>query len=222
MRFMTILAAAALAASAHAQTSADDPTIQCLGALATHPDVAPLADKLGSLTAANKQTIAQLADSSKPTESEKAMISAWGTQRMACMEQGTRFRAQYAPPGMGAAFEDNQRRIISLLAKLYSGELTYGQFNQARNESSAYFFAQVRQISQQLDSQQRAERDRLDAQRQYEAQRQQAEAQAQFQSGLQLLQMARPQPMQMPNLLQPSVNCISRPLPGNGVRTTCN
>jgi hypothetical protein len=39
-------------------------------------------------------------------------------------------------------------------------------------------------------------------------------------TSLQLLQMARPQPMPMPNLMQPPVECITRPTLG-GYRTTC-
>lgn len=217
MRFV-MLALAVLATSAHAVSGADDPTVQCLGALAARPDLRPLEVKIGSLASANKQTIAQLADPSRPTEDEKALISTWGTQRMACVEQGARFRTEYAPPGVGAAFEDNQRRLIVLLAKLYAGELTYGQFNQARNESSGVFQAQMQQLQQQMNAQNRASQERAAAQNQLEAQQRQAATQAQFQQGLQLLQMARPQPI--PNLMQPPIECISRPTIG-GVRTTC-
>jgi hypothetical protein len=212
MRTVLAIAVLAAAAAAHAQrpTGADDPTIHCLRSLSERAELAPLAAKIGDLNNAHRQTLPQLADPSKPTEDEKALISLWGTERMTCLDRGRQFRAQYAPPAFAQAFEGGQQRFITLLARLYSGELTYGQFNQARNESATQMAAQFQQAAQGLNDLARAE----------QAQRQ-AEAQAQFQSGLQLLQMARPQPVPMPNLMQPSVNCISRPTLG-GVQTTCN
>lgn len=127
-------AAMLLAGCAHTNTSgptaADDPSLACFEERLGQTKYARLYTKIAPNPWA--ATLDQLASKERVSEDEKPVISAWAADRTACTQAGQDYRDAYAPPGYNAAFNGFQSALIGLTARLYSGELTYGQFNQER------------------------------------------------------------------------------------------
>jgi hypothetical protein len=140
----------------------NDPSRSCLQRLSQQADIAPLAKKIGSLWSANETTIQQLADTARPDEAEKAMLAYWGSERMECLARGRPFRQQWAPPGYSEVYESAQMNIVHLIARLYSGEITFGQFNVARNENSANSNARLERLRDRDMAQAAAARQQAD------------------------------------------------------------
>lgn len=142
MSFRALSAFAALMLGACAQQPThprmdDDPTLACLQSLGASAELNPLNAKVGDIASAPSATISQLADRGRPDEGERVLLEKWGSGRLACVEQGRAFRSRYAPPGYAAIFEDTQSTLISLTAQLYAREISYGEFNIARNRNAA-------------------------------------------------------------------------------------
>lgn len=124
----------------------DDPTLACLGRLFASDRLHILNSHVGDVARVNSASIEQLASNSTPTAAEKEAISFWGSERMKCLDEGRSFRAQYAPPGYTVVVEGVQMELAYLAAKLYAGNITYGQFNIERNRLAANAEAQIDQV----------------------------------------------------------------------------
>lgn len=74
-----------------------------------------------------------LTDKSSPDEAEKVAIAAYADLYGRCMESNAANRRQM-PPDAAALIEANHSALTGLLARLYSGEATYGAFNTQRSE----------------------------------------------------------------------------------------
>jgi hypothetical protein len=130
-------------------TAEDDPTAHCYDRLeAAHPALAPLAAKVGSLVASDKSTFEMLASQEKASEADKPLLSQWAAARQECLQSGRAFRAQYAPPGWADAIEAGQSAAMVLIARLYAGEITYGEFNRSRREAAARALEQLRAVNE--------------------------------------------------------------------------
>lgn len=191
----------------------DDPSMACFNNMATNERLAILRPKIAIDLKPEDLPLPMLADTSRPTAAEKEAISAWTATRRACMEIGEPFRAQYAPPEWSAMLRNNTTRLNSLAARLFGGEITYGEFNRQRAENAGVTQATIAQ-------QQQRERDANAAQEQAN---QQAAGQAliNFNNQMQLQReqnlirqqqlMQQNQPVYTTcNRLGSSVNCISR------------
>jgi hypothetical protein len=192
----------------HQVTANDDPAKTCFDSLPTNPRWSSLNARI-PLADPRQATVQMLADNAKPSGDELGALSQWANARKLCADMAITFRQRYAPPGVAGIYERQQMAILQSIASLYAGEVTYGQFNVQRQHITTQAIAEYEALRSQHAQQAQAN----------QAQRQ-AESQVQFQQGIQLLQMARPQPMPMPNLMQPPVECITRPTLG-GYRTTC-
>lgn len=128
-------------------TSADDPSTKCFIALDTDQRFASLIPYLGSISRTDRATIEQMINTAKPTEDERKILSAWSVARQTCASLGTAFRAAYAPPGWVATTEAGQSQIMLALAKLYSGEYSYGQFVTERKQIGITTTAKLSDIS---------------------------------------------------------------------------
>lgn len=90
-----------------------------------------------------------MADKSYPSEEERRALSVWKIARDSCMDRGESFRQAYAPPAYRASVTSNVTRVHELTAKLYAGEMNYGEFNRARAGNAAASQEQLATISQQ-------------------------------------------------------------------------
>lgn len=220
------------ALSAVAQTP--DPGVACFDQLNFDPTLSRLLPYVGSLSKNDGATFDMMVSKRKPSELEKKAILAWGLARQKCVDIYRENLPRTLPP---AAFEieaTHQNEIQQLLASLYRGQITYGEFIEARKKSGEAKITKLRQLlAQEQYRQQRQENEKrqqeiADAQRaqqqeQYQAAvraQQEAVNQAQLNNGINLLLMSRSRPP-APIGLSPSINCTSRPSFGTVV-TNCN
>lgn len=188
----------------------DDPTFACYDGLdAGRTDLAPIIARTGSLALANRSSLEQMAETSKPSPEERPLISAWAAARQNCLDAGASFRAVNAPSPYRSAFEQGQSRAMILIARLYAGELSWGEFNRARRELAMQNSTNLRAAGEQIRAEEQAEDSRrLSATR----------------DALLIQQMLAPTPIARPAQLPApprTVNCTSRNVLGS-IQTTCN
>lgn len=141
--YCTALACAALAGCAtpgqHAQyrpTAADDPSNGCLASIAYDKRFVPLRAKIAINLRTDNLPLQMLSDKSYANDDDKAVLSEWIAARAECARMGESFRAAYAPPEYRANITAAQAFTTSAAARLYSGEITYGEFNRLRSEAA--------------------------------------------------------------------------------------
>jgi hypothetical protein len=117
-----------------------------------------------------------IADKSKATDSEKAVILIWAKKKQDCWREQVssmrRFSPPY-PPEFINVDEDGFRGFQFLVADLYNQALTYGEFARKRNELITETRAKKEEIGRARAQQ--SEQERAQTQRQYEAQRKREE-----------------------------------------------
>lgn len=80
------------------------------------------------------------------------MLSVMAVARQTCLEMGQELRRANAPPEWNAAFDRGQSRFLDLMADLYAGKLTYGEFTRGRKDIQAVterLFAEMKDRDQQ-------------------------------------------------------------------------
>jgi hypothetical protein len=97
---------------------------------------APIKEKVGRY--GNETTFSMLANQSYPTSQEKEAILAFAQAKEACNQRST-----------GANDGRLHQAFMALLADLYKGELTYGEFGKLRNEMNSHYDALYRQEAMQ-------------------------------------------------------------------------
>lgn len=113
----------------------DDPTMRCIDQVTADPYlVNTLGPKTGLGTKA-PPSLEMRADSSRPSDAEKKALSAYATARAECLQRGDSYRAISLPMPVYTSMARGWRGIDALIVKLYSGEITYGQYNQMRLEN---------------------------------------------------------------------------------------
>jgi hypothetical protein len=162
------------------QAAISDPSLACLSEAFANPQLQILNSKLGSVAAAGRATIQQLASNEKPTAEEKVLIGFWGAERQRCMELGEAKRRQYPSP-QSQIFEAANMKLMHLTAKLYAGNITYGEFNVDRNNN----YSAVREGFANINEQQKS---KAEEQRRRDA----AELQLMLSQQQQTLQANRP------------------------------
>lgn len=166
----------------------DDPSRACFDALAYDKRFVPLRDRIAINLPASQPTIQMLADKSSPTPDEKLALGEWAAARDGCLAQGAAFRAAYAPPTYTTWMSSNVTTVKLLVARLYAGEISYGEFNRQRAEASESSKAYAAGMAQ---------RDREQAAAAEERRRQDAGAALQnFQNQLLIQQQIRNQQIQ--------------------------
>jgi hypothetical protein len=192
----------------HRPTAADDPSVKCFAEMETDQRFAILRPHIGSMTRANAASLEVLASTARPTDQEKRAISVWGVARQTCAAMGDSFRAQYAPPGWKLAVDDGQQQVLGLMARLYAGEITYGEFARGRQAIAS----EIGQRMQEADQRNTAALAQQAAARSAQAANNAANTAL-------IMQMLRPQPA--PMLVQPQQVCRTRRI-GNQLETVCN
>ncbi|MDQ0571509.1 hypothetical protein QFZ42_003343 [Variovorax paradoxus] len=114
---------------------ANDPTTGCMKRLSEDPYIIThLADKTG-IGKSGQPTLQMLTDKSRATGEEKEALSAYSAARDQCLSLGANYRRANMPGNIVFDLESSGQRTTLLLAKLYAGELTYGEYNSARLEN---------------------------------------------------------------------------------------
>lgn len=192
-------------------TAADDPSNRCIDRLGTDAQLTPIVSKVGVVTNTDSITLEMLASQERATEADKVVLQYWASARQRCAEEGAAFRRAYAPPQFQILASDGTAAQLILLSRLYSGEITYGQFNVERKQLRSEFAKRV-QVAQAQEAQGNLAAQQAEAIRR-------AQASQELTNGLLLLQASRPPPM----AIQPpptQVTCTSRPV-FNQVQTVC-
>jgi hypothetical protein len=120
-----------------AQAPPPNPGAQCYEALGGYAALAPLTGKL-VLTGAGGTTLPMQADTNKPSAAEKEALVQWAVLREQCAQLTTQWqRNANAPPWFVSINNQITYTADALVAALYRGELTYGEFNVKRLAASA-------------------------------------------------------------------------------------
>ena len=123
--------------------SASDPYLLCIKQLAASPRFAPLATKI-SLGSTDPQAIQLFDNRSRPTASERILITRWAEGKRHCQAIGIANFRRPTPTELLAYNRWGFPALLSLINQLVAGQLTYGQFNyrRAMNQlSSDHFLA---------------------------------------------------------------------------------
>jgi len=169
-RLIKWLAFAVILLLAMPPTWAQDPTSACMAQLAGDASLHVLAQKT-ALGSVKNLTLPMLADTSKANAEDKPLLDEWSAKLKQCYAQGQAFRDHTVTAESKAILDAQQHALEALLAQLYAGELTYGEFNRGRQESYTQFAAQASVSAQKMFSARAAQaltaqQAALDAQRQ--------------------------------------------------------
>ena len=145
---------------AYKPTAADDPSNACFASLMVDKRFDVLRPKIAINIKPSELPLDMMADKSVPTAEERQALGVWKVARDSCMAQGESFRQAYAPPAHRAALTSNVTRVHDLTAKLYAGDMTYGEFNRARAGNAATSQEQMANVAQQEREQNAREDDR--------------------------------------------------------------
>lgn len=185
---------------------------ECFKALETDPELAPIASKL-SLNRGDVATLAQMADETKPTGAEKAVIPVWAGKRDACNAL-QKLEASFIPGDIRIPVHLAAIDAMNLLIlNLYKGQLTYGDFALQRKAAYATYGKQLAEISAGISKDQA---NAADTERQRQIEQAQLMIEQQKANALQT-QANKPAPVP----IQPSINCTSSAM-GGVVHTNCN
>lgn len=188
--------------------ASDDPSNACFNGLASDSRLRVLVPRIGAINRADQASIDMMASKESPSEQERLALKIWTVARQTCVEMGADFRKAYAPPQYQGIIEAYNAPLMMAIAKLYAGDINYGQFIAERQRLAAESQARwngARQSERQ---------DSVAAQQAQAAMR--AQSAAELNNAMMLMQAAQPRPA------SPSAptNCTSRMI-GNTVNTDC-
>lgn len=151
----TLLSAALVGCAAQRTTGpsgaeliAADPSNQCFQKVTEQFSGGVLGKKISF---GGMPSLEMVIDKSKPTAQEKEALSQLSAGRQQCFEQGRAYRAQHLPGPIALAIEEGTSATTMLMAKLYAGELTYAQFNIARDENLSRYKAKLVEYDRQAN-----------------------------------------------------------------------
>lgn len=156
---------------------------------------------------ARKATVAQLSDTRLPTPAQRDVIANFESLAAPCIQATANFVQLYAPYATQALDQETQESKF-LLAKMYGGHMTFGEFNQERSKISSEFAKEAYAAQNKYRSQQQQN---AIQQQQLNIQREQAEIAAQ-----QAYHPYVQKPYIMPVPRSTTTNCYN-----NGVGVTC-
>jgi hypothetical protein len=77
------------------------------------------------------------ANTNKATETEKQLLAGYAEDMQSCYEAGRRFRTENFEPAMRSIADDGFRTYLSLVARVYNQELTYGGYHRLRDQAES-------------------------------------------------------------------------------------
>lgn len=144
-----VLASLILSGCATYQSPDGDPSIACMERVDKSPALAPLKVKLGTLRGTSLD-LDVMADKSKPTPEERALVKQWHSERLSCMSEGESFRASKTIPGYADIVADHTNSLARLTSRLYQGELSYSEFASERASIYEAMFGRVQRLYQEF------------------------------------------------------------------------
>lgn len=143
-----------------AQLSAADPTNICMRRVTEDPFIiTQLASKAGIGRPGNP-SIEMLADKSRANAEEKQALSTYSAERQKCIDLGASYRRQNYPAQVTMTMEQGAQNIALLLAKLYAGDITFGEYNELRMKNASEARSRLADYDQSIRREQQAEADR--------------------------------------------------------------
>jgi len=131
MNHWTLALGALVLSMGSASAWADDPTLDCLSQVAQSKDFGHLGSKL-VLPLGGQPSMRMLADQSRPSADEKIVIDAWESASERCYELGSSYRVSHHGAAVARVMDQSIYVEKELVAQLYSGQLSYGDFNKTR------------------------------------------------------------------------------------------
>ena len=162
-----------------------DPSMECFSALESNPELQILKGKV-ALGNVSGQNLEILANDKKPSPAEKSALAKWDALRQPCIKQSSEWSQSHYAPNIAVISDRLKSQFNSLLADLYGGKITYGQFAKARQANLDNAKAEAVNLNQQN---QNANIQNQQQQQQLNQQVQQAEAQNQAQRNALATQM---------------------------------
>lgn len=102
----------------------------------------------------DRMTVEQLSDTTYPTAADKSAISALDKAHSTCVDAAGDYMRQYAPFAI-PAFTKRSEVERSLIAHLYAGTITYGDFDTQRQKAASDFKAEAYAAQSAYQDQQR-------------------------------------------------------------------
>ena len=156
LKITSLLILGGLVSCASAPPRPLNPSIACVANAITAQDVQPIIGKIGTGTQA---TLPMLSDNTRPNPEQQAALLAYDTRNSACIDLGSSWRRQYLPPEDEAVIMRAIRENQASRARLYRGEITFGQYNTHYNAIRADLEQRVNELraarQQQKDAFQR-------------------------------------------------------------------
>jgi len=155
-----------------------DQSVACLGQLRDDPKFRSLYAKLPFNVSAKSQPLEVLANKTKPTPKEKAVLSAYSAEKERCIDIGNEWRKQTFPPDANAVFTAYRTGSIAVLTDLYAGKITFGEAVRLQVNQSATFDQNLDTLRRNYQAQSEAyEKQRLNDEAVARAQKEIAEQQ---------------------------------------------
>ena len=122
----------------------------CYFELNSNPKLTRLLPKVGAIQTEKgyRAPIELLADKTKPNKEDKAAIGFWAKERQDCDQKAQAFLQAKTSPGNYAVRQSVDSRYYALLARLYAGDLSFGEFVQNRQDLNQSLSAQLREVSE--------------------------------------------------------------------------
>ena len=109
-----------------------DPTDACIANLPTQKELQILKGKIDLVS--GPVSLETLSNNKKPTQNEKLAILAFDKTVEQCRELGKDWRIKNVPPTINGMVDSAFSSLKLLLAELYAGRITYGDFAKNRQE----------------------------------------------------------------------------------------
>jgi hypothetical protein len=143
-----------------AEIMAADPTNSCMKRVNEDPFILThLAAKTG-VGRPGSPSIEMLSDKTVPNEQERQALSTYSGERQRCIDLGGSYRRQNMPAQVTQVMEQGAQNVTFLLAKLYAGEITFGEYNTRRIQNGNESRARLTDFDQRRQQQQQADEDR--------------------------------------------------------------
>src|SRR5215471_7066074 len=104
--------------------------------LISDPALNPIRDKVAFYYTGEQQTFVMRTNTNYATTEEKPIIALWAQKRDQCEEMQRPILAK-APVQMGAVIKATKQVVDSMIAELYLGNITYGEFANKRAKTFA-------------------------------------------------------------------------------------
>ncbi len=160
MRSMLLCCCAAIigcAAPLQPKDPGPDPSVACFRGL-EHDARFDKMKVRGAVGSAIQVTLEMAASRDKASDEEKSQLSILAVARQTCLDLGKAWRRTYAPPEIAVIYETLQMRVMDLMANLYGGDITWGEYIARRRGIASEFEQSRAQIATNLRNQEESRR----------------------------------------------------------------